>query len=196
MTKTTTSELEIIKKNTRPLVADIKDVTITNAEEMVSATELLSTAKGQMKLIVEHEDKVLDPLKEALKAKKAEWAPMKKVLKAGIEKLGLAVGTYQTAEVARVEAEEARITARAVKGTFKTETAVRKMSEVVKPEAKIVTEAGSMSFRTDTKLKITDKTLIPREYLIVDEKKLLDALKAGVEVAGAEITKVQTPVNR
>lgn len=189
-------KLTTIKEETRPIVKEIKAVKITNAEEMESACELLSSAKAQMKMIVEHENKVLDPLKEALKAKKAEWGPMKKVLKAGIETLGGVVGAYQTAEIKRVKIEEDRIAARMAKGTLKTSTAVRKLSEVEKPEAKVVTEAGSLSFRTDKKLRVVDPTLIPREYLIIDEKKLLDALKTGTLVPGAEVVEVQVAVNR
>ena len=189
-------QLATIKENTRPIVKKIKEVTITSADEMESATELLSTSNLQMDLIIAHEDKEVKPLKEELKAKQAEWAPMKKVLKAGIEKLREAMGVYQTAETKRVQAEEAKIAKRMVKGTLKTETAVRKMSEVVKPEAKVETMVGSISFRTDKKLHIIDETLIPREYLIIDEKKLLNALKAGIEVKGAEIQEVQTPINR
>jgi len=190
------TDLTTIKTNTRPLIAEIKTTVIDSPETATSASELISIATKQMKLIVEREDRVIAPLKEALEAKKAEWSPMKKVLKAGIEGLRTNLGAYQTAEVARVEAEEAKIATRMAKGTLKTETAVRKMNEVAKPETKIATMEGSVSFRTDTKLNITDEALIPREYLVVDEKKLLDALKAGVEVAGAETKKVQTVVNR
>jgi len=189
-------DLQLIKEETRPIVTSIKAVVIKTPADMESAVELLSTANKQFKAITAHEDKVIKPLKEALKAKQDEWAPMKKVLKAGIESLRSAISTYQTTALLEAAKKEAKLAERMQSGTLKPETAIAKMNAITTPEAKVVTEAGSVSFRTDKKLKLTDEKLIPREYLVVDENKLLDALKAGLVVPGAEIELVQTVVNR
>ena len=81
------------------------------------------------------------------------------------------------------------------KGKLRVETAVKKIENIETPDHQVATEAGLVKFREDKVLKITDETKIPREYLVVDEKKLLEALKGGVIVPGAEIDIKMTPVN-
>ena len=62
---------------------------------------------------------------------------------------------------------------------MKLDTAVRKMDEIAQPLEEFKTTDGTVTFRTIPKLDIVDASLIPREYLMVDEVKVLAALKAG-----------------
>jgi hypothetical protein len=190
-------EIEI-KKEVSPLVAKAQAVTIMSADDMKEATVLLSVVNKKLDAITAEEEKVTKPLNEALKAERARWSPMKTILKDAVSVLRTKMSAYQTAETKRAQEEKARIASRIGdgKGKIKMETAVRKLDEVDSPDTKVQTDAGALTFRATPTLKITDTHAIPREYLVVDEKKLLDALKAGVSVPGAEIEVIQVPVNR
>jgi hypothetical protein len=43
-------------------------------------------------------------------------------------------------------------------------------------------------YRTVTRLKVVDEALVPREFLVVDEKSVTQALKSGIQVPGCEKT--------
>jgi len=54
------------------------------------------------------------------------------------------------------------------------------------------TELPFVRTRSYMALEVFDVLLIPRHYLIVDNPKVLDALKAGVDVPGARLVKRET----
>lgn len=191
------TQLTTIQKSVTPITKQAEDIVIDSPETMAEATELMSKANKTMDNIKAEKETVLAPLREAAGAEKKRWKPLEDVLKPAIAMLRTKAGAYQTAEAKRVREEEEKIAARvkAGKGNLKMETAAKKASAIVKPEEAVSTSAGTLKFRAKKQLKIVDETKIPREYLVVDEKKLLEALKAGTEVAGAEIEEVQVPVN-
>jgi hypothetical protein len=188
--------LKEIKAEVTPFVDEANAVAIKDAKTMSGAVEMLSIANKNLDRIKEEKEKVLKPLREAAKAEKARWKGMEDVLKVAVETLRSKIGTYQTEEDRKAKEKEEKLAARVAKGSMKAETAIKKMDTVDRPEEKVATMAGSISFRTDKKLKITKEADIPREYLVVDEKKLLTALKAGIQVPGAEIEEVKVPINR
>ena len=69
------------------------------------------------------------------------------------------------------------------------------MNEIDRPEDNVVTDSGSIKFRETKVLKIVNGKIIPREYLLVDERKITEALKAGVTVPGCELELKMVPVN-
>lgn len=54
------------------------------------------------------------------------------------------------------------------------------------------TELPFVRTRSYMALEVFDLSLIPRQYLVVDNAKVLDALKAGIDVPGARLTKRET----
>lgn len=77
------------------------------------------------------------------------------------------------AEIAKAEEAKAQVVA---------EMPVVQVEAPVIPKASgpVRTAAGTASVRKRWEFGITDPTAIPREYLVVDEKKLREAIKAGV----------------
>lgn len=187
----------IVQKEVQPLVVIAEKMTIVDAGSMEKAVEALSRLNQIHDRIEAEKDKVLGPLLEATKAEKARWKPVESLYEEAISIIRGKMSVYQTAETKRIKEEEARIAARvgAGRGKLKIETAVEKIENIDRVDKKVVTGSGLVKFRTDQKLKIVDETKIPREYLVVDEKKVLADLKAGKKVAGAEIEEVQVPVN-
>jgi len=189
-------EIETLKEEARPVVKQAKAVTINNAEDMTNAVEMLSVTGKYLDMVVAYEEKKTKTWKEKVKAVTAEVGPMKKALKIAVETLRTSIGAYQTQQDRIAKEAETKLAARMLKGTLKPATALKKMDELERPETKVATMAGSVSFRTDKVLKIVNEADIPREYLVVDEKKLLAALKAGVTVKGAELEEKKTVVNK
>jgi hypothetical protein len=186
------------KKEVSPIIKQAETLTVTNAEEVKEATEVLSRLNKSLDAIEAEKDKVLGPLKEAAKAEKARWKPLEDMFDGAVSRIRGLLSTYQTEQMRIKREEEAKVLARVGegKGKFKVETVIRKLGEIVTPEARVEVESGGLTFRKSKTLKITDASKVPDEYWVIDEKKLLDALKDGKVVEGAEITVVQIPVNR
>lgn len=190
--------VKVLEKEITPVVAKAAKVEITNAGELAKATEVLSQLNQYADQVEAKKNTVLKPLKEATKAYNALFHPIEEKLETAIESIRGEMSRYQTEQVRIAKEEEARITSRVGegKGKISLETASKKLDEVEKPIEKVSTQSGSLAFREVQKLKLIDETIIPREYLMVDEKKVLDALKAGQKVLGAEIELIQVPINR
>lgn len=180
-----------------PTVTRAGEIVIEDEQTMEEATTLLSNVNKNLDAIKAEKEKVLKPLREAANAEKARWEPLEKVLKPLVETLRKKMSAYQTALVKKKAEDDAKLAARVGegKGKLKAETAIRKMGENTVQE-KTETAAGSVGFREKKVLKITDEKKVPQEYWVIDEAKLMVALKAGKEVPGAEIDIEMVPVNK
>ncbi len=192
-----TDSVAVYEKESTTLAEQAEVLMIVDADSMKSAVSMLSLLNTKNDAIEEEEDKVVAPLKQALKAEQARWKPIKTALGDAIAVIRSKMTVFQTAEIRRAKEEEAVIAARvgAGKGKLKVETAVKKFGEIARADKSVISDAGMVKFRTDKKLKIWDETLIPREYLLVNETKILATLKAGTPVEGCAIEEVQTPIN-
>jgi hypothetical protein len=115
-----------------------------------------------------------------------------------IDSVRAKLSQYQTQMMAKADKEKDAIAARIGegKGKFSIVTGVRKIAEVTQPQAKTATSEGSLAFRPVQKLKVTDETKIPRQYLVLNETLALTDLKAGKSIEGLEIEVIQVPVNK
>ena len=180
-----------------PIIQKAQKLSIESQEDVAGAVEVLSRLNKSLDAIEAEKDKVLGPLKEAAKAEKARWKPLEDMFGDAVSRIRGLLSAFQTAQVKAAKEEEEKILARTKegKGNFTAETAIKKLGEIEAPVEKVAVASGGLSFRESKVLKITYARVIPDEYWIIDEKKLLDALKAGVVVPGAEISVVQVPVN-
>jgi hypothetical protein len=66
------------------------------------------------------------------------------------------------------------------------------------PAKSVATEAGSrVTFRRTVHFEIVDETLVPREYLIPDERKIGAAARAGIgPIPGVRVWTTEEPVVR
>jgi hypothetical protein len=193
----TDTQLELYTKEVDPVLSRGLAMSIATPEELTEATEILSQVNKAMDQVKSEKEKVLAPLREAANAEKARWEPLESRFKPVIDRLRGLMGAYQTMVLQKKREEDAKIAARVGdgKGKFKVETAIRKMGENA-PEEKIETAVGGLSFREKKQLKITDETKVPKQYWIIDEAAVFEALKAGEVIPGAEIEIVQIPVNK
>ncbi len=192
-----TKEITTLTKQISPVVVEARELVVADGEGMRRATELLSRLNKFNDSVTEEKEKVTRPLNEALKAERGRWKPVEEVCAEAVGIVRGKMSEYQTAEVKRAREEEAAIAARVGegKGKLKVETAIRKMDAVEKAEDKVNTESGMVKFREDKVLLVTDMSAVPFEYFVLDERKLLADLKAGVKVAGAELEIKMVPIN-
>jgi hypothetical protein len=168
---------------------------IADDETLRVAVTLLSNANKLADRAKEEKEKVTAPLNEALKAERARWKPLEDACANIVATLKSKILTYNAHQEAERAKKEAQLLARAEKGTMKVETVVNKLAALPDTSASVQTAMGAVQYRTVKKLSITDINLIPREYLVVDEVKVKEALKAGVVVPGAIIIEEKTIAN-
>lgn len=189
-------EIIVIRKEAKPILAKGDNLKIKDEKSMTLGVELLSQANSLFKSIKAEHDSKTTPYDEKIKEIDADFIPSEKALKNLISYLRTEIGEYQTRQTDIASKKQEKISEKVNDGKIKFETGVKKMNEVDVPAGKISTDSGKVSFRTDKKLKIINFTEIPREYLIPDEKRILEALKAGKIVPGCTIEIIQTPINR
>lgn len=192
-----TKDITVFEKEIDPIASEAEVLTIVTQEDMAGAVTLLSNLNRSLDKITEEKEKVTKPLNEALKAERGRWKPFETKLESAISTIRSKMSSYQTESARLAKIEEEKIAARIApgKGNLSMETATKKIDEIERADKSVATDAGLVKFRTDKKLKITDALIIPREYLVVDEKAVFEALKKGTTIPGAEIEEVQTPVN-
>lgn len=187
----------VLQEEISPVVESARGLDVVDGESMKVGVEMLSKLNQFNDRVVEEKERITKPLNEALKVERARWKPIEDVVGGAIEIIRGKLSRYHTAEVMRVREEEKKIAERVGegKGKIKVETAVRKLGEIEAVEEKVVGDSGMVKFREDKVLVINDEKLIPREFLVVDEKKVLETLKKGVKVPGALLEIKMVPLN-
>lgn len=193
----TSKELAIIEQRIPPIVEEAKKLKIKDTKTMARGAEILSQANKELDRLKESKEKITKPIEAGLKEVKDRYKPGETMLKDTITDLRGKISEYQTEQDRLIQEEEERIASRVKegKGNLSAETASKKIAELDRPEEVVSTEAGMVKFRTDKKLEIFDETKIPREYLVPNERLILEDLKAGKEIAGTRIKEIKTPIN-
>ena len=191
------TQVAVIEKELSPLLKEAREIEIKAADDMKEATELLSQMNIVMDRVTVEKERITRPALDILAAERSRWSPLEKAYKAVIEPLRAKIGAYQTELTKRARKEEERVANRIGegKGKFSIETGVRRISEIERPAEEVVADSGKLKFRESVVLKIVDAGVIPREYLVVDEKKCLEVLKGGGEVLGCVLETIMIPVN-
>lgn len=192
------NKIVAFEQEVAPIIDRASGLVVNTQADVEVAVEVLSRLNKNLDAIEAEKDKVLLPLKEAMKAEKARWKPLEDMFGDAVSRIRGLLSAFQTAQVKLAKEEEEKILARTKegKGNFTAETAIRKLGDIETPVAKVAVASGGLSFRESKVLKITNIKLIPDAYWIVDEGAVLTALKEGKVVPGAEIEVIQVPVNK
>lgn len=180
-------ELETIKNEARPIADQTKNIEIKNADDLSNAVGLLSVLNKNLDMVTAYEEKKTKNWKAKIKAITDQTGPVKRTLKSRVEYVRNCIGAYQTMAERKALTEETKIADKMLTGKLKPETATKKLATIEKPESKIETANGSVTFATLQRLKITDRESVPMDFWEINEKKLLDALKGGMQIPGAEL---------
>lgn len=174
----------------------LNNLEVTDAKSAELAVELGTTAKKAInslekvrKGVIESPYSFVRTVNNLAKYYKEQLQPIEKEAKRKYS-------AYQ-AELERQRLEVERLEAK--KAQAKQATTDEVVTTVATPEAPKATHAktGTASTRNKWQFEITDPTQIPVEYLMVDEKKIRQAVKDGVrEIAGVRIFEEKTAVFR
>lgn len=194
--KKQSTELQL-KKELSPIAEEAQSLRILDPASLKHATEILSKLNKYNDQIESEESKVLTPLKEAMKAEKARWAPLKDMYKEAIGLIRLQMTRYQTERVEEVLEETEAITARIApgKGHLTLETAVKKLEAIPTIDKTTSTDEGSVTFVETKRFEVVDISLLPLEYHLPDEVLIRKAMKEGKELPGVRYWTEQTPRN-
>lgn len=191
-------QLSIIEKKALPIAEKAKSLQVVDGETLGVANDILSQMNTWLKASEKDRRSLTDPLEKSLDLIRDKYRPLEIQLKDGIKAVKLSIADYVIAEEKREQMEMDKIARRVGEGRghLNIETAARKSDEIKQAPVAVIGDQGRITFREDKKLRIVDASLIPREYLVVDESKVLSALKLGEVIPGAEIEIVKTVINR
>lgn len=167
---------------------EIKDPT-----SLSRGVEILSRLNKVHDELIEDRERITKPLNEALKEVRAKYKPVEEQLVSAISVIREKMSAYQTALIQEAKKKEEELAKQLSSGEVSLDNAVMALSQ--SPVDSVESASGRVKFRTDYRLKILDPHKIPRTYLIIDEKFLLNCLKAGDTIPGAALEEVQVPIN-
>lgn len=188
-----TNEIEF-KTQIDPEVLN-REVVISNQEEYTQAGDVMKLCKNKIKEIDEERKLYTQPLDESKKRIMAKAKSITEPLEKYVEKISKAMGEWYLAEEKRRQEEQKKLEEQAIKEAGDSPDVIVPIVESVK------TTRGQVSTTTGIKyndFEIVDEALIPREYLMVDESKIKEAInKGGVKsISGIKITEQVRFTNR
>jgi len=178
------------------IIEKAQNFIINNENDMKEAVELLSTLNKMKDEITTEKEKVTRPLLDALNAERARWKPQETRLDSVISAIRLGITKFQTALVLKKKEEEEKIAKKLEDGKIKATTAIKKMESLDTVESRVETESGSITFKTVTRFEISNHTIIPREYILLNDTLVREALKGGKKIDGVTYYEEQVPVNK
>ncbi|MFA6048245.1 MAG: hypothetical protein WC737_05570 [Parcubacteria group bacterium] len=210
MTQNTDMQTKLLQINNdvQSIVKQGAKIKIEKAEDMAPASEILKQIVARKKRIEELRVFFTKPLNDHIKdinnSFKASLKPLEE-LEMAIKKTMV---TFREIE-RKAEEEKQRIEfeaeqkrqeeeAKELKGNAKKEALNEIQNQEfipeVKQESKVESASGQTRFRTVTKFEVTDEALVPREYLMVDERLVRKAVTGGArEIPGVRIYDEELP---
>lgn len=180
-------ELEVVQDQTSKAMQLATELIIDSDAKMFEATDLLKKIKVVGKMITDKKELITKPLNQALKEARDMFRPIEDSCSESEALVKRKMIAYQN-EQEKIRREElAKIEKKVEKGTMKVETAIKKIENVQEVQTSVQSSIGAASTRILKKVRITDESLIPREYLVPDMKKIEMVAKAGVAIPGVEI---------
>jgi hypothetical protein len=173
-------------KTITPIEVAVTSMIIASPDDYTLAVELGGQIKSAQKFVEYKKDLLLKPIKELLKNTKDMFSPMEETL----EKLEYSLKRKMMDFKEEERKKEALLMARLDRGTIKPETVATKLETMTEKTVRSATGAKATETWT-TAYEVENESLIPREFLVPDMKKIKDSFKAGVPVAGIKEVKVQ-----
>jgi len=184
--------VKTVKTTAEQYIQVAENLKILTEEDYTEATNILLRAKEAAKLAEEEKNKVLKPLKAALKAEQDRWKPLEslftKINELVRPKMLGFVNEKERKARAEQEALAKKIEAGMIKKAETIERHVERIKDIV-PDRTIHTGSGSSSIRKIKTMNIVNESQIPDEFWVIDMVKLREAvLKKDIAVPGTTVT--------
>lgn len=164
---------------------------VLTTEDEQKAIELANRLNILAKATKEKKESITRPMLEALDNVRDLFKPREEKIKSIIDSLKSKVLEFKQTERAKAEKEKEKIDKKLEDGKISPKVALKRQQEVQEVEKTTRTEAGKMTMKKRKVVKIINPELLPREYLIPDEKKITQVAKAGVEIPGVVVEEVE-----
>jgi len=156
MAEIETKEVAVIKEETSKALNAAQSITIATPEDMVKATDMLSSMKTVAKTVKERKEAITKPLNEALASARDLFKPIETNLAEAERVVKGKMLAYQDAVEKKAEADRLKIAKKVESGYMKPETAVAKMDAIKEPERHVQGNVGSVQTRTVRKVRFVD----------------------------------------
>jgi len=178
-----------------------KEIVVDNQEAYIHFGDVMKLCKAKIKEVDEERKSYTDPLEKSKKLLIAKAKEIIDPIESYVTKIQSAMGAYYLVEEKRRAEEQKRLEDDAIKKANEdaeklakeTKTEVIVPTDVIVPVVEAIkTTKGQVSTTTGIKYNdftIVDEMLVPREYLIVNESAIRDAINRGgiKEIAGIRI---------
>ena len=180
-------ELEVVKTQTDKAFQAVSVLSIKTSDDYKKAEEIRGKVKSVAKMIDTKKKEITQPINDSLKRIRDIFKPIETSCEDSLEILEGKMIAFRREEDARIAKDKEKIMNKVETGYIKPETAVKKVIEVGNVKSNLKEAGVTTSVRKLARVKIVEESAIPREYLVVSEKLVFEALKAGKQVAGAEL---------
>ena len=195
--KIDTKEVTLVKTQSTKALNAAMELEIKTDEDYQRAGELKLKLKQLGKLIKDGKERITKPLNEALANVREMFSPAEGSFKTASQLVDRKMLNYDEMKEAEAAKEREKITAKVESGYLKPETADKKLEAVEDAPKGTKNESGSVFVKKIKNVRITDESLIPREYLVIDMVKLRRAiLTEGKQIPGAEMFEERTMGSR
>lgn len=192
-------ELVSLKKDIDTVSKIATGLKITDGKSMEVASEILSRVNKYADSVEEKKQEVMAPLNLAVKNFRAMFKPLETQCLEVIESIRGKMTKYQTEQVARERAEEAKIVEKMNAGKIGIDKAVAKLEDIDRADKKVEVDSGSVSFIETPCFEVMDVVMLAEKtgdkYILADEVKIRAAMKAGIELPGVRYWKEMRPRN-
>lgn len=196
--------LETAKLEVSTQLSQITVVTVTDSKSERVAAEALTSMKKLLKNIEDKRKSFVQPLNDHVKRINGEFKKIASPVEEAVDRLSRAILDYRQSDAFR-ESVEYRQTIQeeahqALKtGDMSTLQTLSEANAALESEApKVIrTDSGSLSTRKIWKFEVVDPKAVPTSFLIVDDRKVAEAVKSGVrEIPGVRIWQEETLASR
>lgn len=175
------------KKQVSFIQQKANELEITSAPDMEVASDLLVAVGKVEKAVTERKKEITRPLMDALASARDLFKPLETGPAEAKKTIKAKMLDYQIKEEEMINLQKERVEKRVEKGTMRIDTAVQKLENIGDVPKSFSGEHSKTSLRTVTKVRVTDKSLLPIEYLEPDMVKIKDAvLKQKLSIPGTE----------
>ena len=180
-------EITLVKQQASKALHAAATLEITNEEELEKGVDMLSKIKTVGKMIKERKEAITKPLMESLNSVRELFIPIEENHRSAEKFIKTKMLAYQNEQEIAREKAKAKITAKVEKGTMKVETAITKIEDLPEVSTTSKGKIGAISTRIVKKVRITDESKLPREYLMANEPLIRRDAIAGKTIAGVEV---------
>ena len=186
-----------VQSSIRSMHAQVLTLKVENDETLNTANTMLSQLKSMTTKWEDQRKSITRPMDEAKKRILALFRPADEQLEAMTLELKTKVIAYHREAEAKQAAERRKLVEQAEQQAAAGDTEAAAASALAAVDASTpvlrtaVNDVGSTQLKSVWTFEVTDVSLVPREYLVVDEKRIRAAVSSGVRdhlADGAEVT--------